>query len=205
MSTLLSLFRDRVRRSGNRVALREKQLGIWREYTWAEYYARTRGLGLGLVQLGLRPGDRVGIHSEDRPEWVFAELGVQAVGGVSVGIYPTNPVPEVEYILEHAGARFLIAEDQEQVDKALAARLPELQKIIVIDPKGLRAYRDPRLIPLAEVEALGLYLHEQDPGAFDRAIDALQPEHESSQQTQPVCAEHRSLAGISPLLALANL
>ncbi len=176
MSTLLSLFRDRVRRSGNRVALREKQLGIWREYTWSDYYARTRALGLGLLQLGLRPGDRVGIHSEDRPEWVFAELGVQAVGGVSVGIYPTNPVPEVEYILEHAGARFLIAEDQEQVDKALAARLPELQKIIVIDPKGLRAYRDPRLIPLAEVEALGARLHEQDPAAFDRAIDALQAE-----------------------------
>lgn len=176
MSTLLSLFRDRVRRSANGVALREKHLGIWREYTWSQYYARTRALALGLVELGLRPGDRVGIHSEDRPEWLFAELGIQAVGGISVGIYPTNPIPEVEYILDHAGARFLIAEDQEQVDKALAAQLPALQKIIVIDAKGLRAYRDPRIIPLAEIDQLGARLHERDPAAFDRAIDALQPD-----------------------------
>ncbi len=176
MNTLPARFRDRAQRSATRVALREKHLGLWREFTWSEYYARTRALGLGLVALGLHPGDRVGIHSEDRPEWVFAELGVQAVGGVSVGLYPTNPVPEVEYILGHAGVRFLIADDQEQVDKALAATLPDLERIIVIDMKGLRGYRDSRLIPLTEMEALGARRNEQDPTAFDRAIDALGPE-----------------------------
>jgi long-chain acyl-CoA synthetase len=176
MTTLLSLFRDRVRHSPNRVALRDKHLGLWREYTWADYFARTRALGLGLLELGLRPGDKVGIHSEDRPEWLFAELGVQAVGGVSVGIYPTNPVAEVEYILGHAGARFLIAEDQEQVDKALAAQLPDLEHVIVIDLKGLRGYPDPRLMPLAELEALGALRHARDTGAFDVGIDAIQPD-----------------------------
>ncbi len=176
MSTLALHFRERALRSAKQVALREKHDGIWRCYTWAEYYARTRALGLGLVQLGLRPGDKVGIHSEDRPEWLFAELGVQAVGGISVGIYPTNPVAELEYILDHAGARFLIAEDQEQVDKALAANLPSLERIVVIDPRGLRNYRDSRLIPLADVEAGGAHLHAEDPSAFDRAIDALSPD-----------------------------
>jgi long-chain acyl-CoA synthetase len=176
MSTLPVLFRDRVRRSGPKVALREKHLGIWREYTWSEYYARARALGLGLLKLGLQPGDRVGIHSEDRPEWLFTELGVQSVGGATVGIYPTNPVAEVEYILGHSGARFLIAEDQEQVDKALAARLPQLEKIIVIDSRGLRGYTDPRLCQLSEVEELGTKLHQQDPAAFERAIDARRPE-----------------------------
>jgi len=158
------------------VALREKQLGIWHEHTWADYYARARALGLGLVALGMRPGDRVAIHSEDRPQWLFAELGVQAVGGVTVGVYPTNPVAEVEYILDHAGARFLIAEDQEQVDKAIAAKLPQLEKIVIIDLKGLRRYDDPRLIALSELEELGARLHEREPSAFEDSIDSVQPD-----------------------------
>jgi long-chain acyl-CoA synthetase len=173
--TLPHIFRARCRSAARRVALREKHLGIWRPYTWDDYYDRTRALGLGLSALGLRPGDRVAIHSEDRPEWVFSELGVICCGGTSVGIYPTNPSAEVSYILRHSEARFLIAEDQEQVDKTLevADELPGLERIIVIDPKGLRHYDDPRLTTYAEVEALG---REQDPAAFERAIDDRSPD-----------------------------
>jgi long-chain acyl-CoA synthetase len=102
--TLPGVFLARCRASADRVALREKRFGVWREYTWRAYESKARSFGLGLVALGLRPGDRVAIHSEDRPEWVFAELGAICAGATSVGIYPTNPAPEVEYILSHSEA-----------------------------------------------------------------------------------------------------
>ena len=155
--TLPAILRARSRESAARVALREKRNGIWREHTWNDYWERARAFGLGLVAIGVRPGDRVAIHSEDRPEWLFADLGAQGVGALSVGIYPTNPAAEVQYILAHSGARVLVAEDQEQVDKALAAadHCPALERIVVIDRKGLRDYRDRRLMGYEELEALG--------------------------------------------------
>lgn len=177
-ATFARLFRDRCRRSARKVALREKRFGIWREHTWNDYYASARAFGLGLIALGLDEGDRIAIHSEDRPEWLFAELGTACVGGTSCGIYPTNPSPEVEYILNHSEARFLVAEDQEQVDKALevADRCPALEKIIVVDPKGLRDYTDHRLMRYEEVEALGRELHESDPDRFERLVDDRRPD-----------------------------
>ncbi len=177
-ATFARLFRDRCRRSARKVALREKRFGIWREQTWEDYYARARAFGLGLVALGLDEGDRVAIHSEDRPEWLFAELGTVCVGGTSCGIYPTNPAPEVEYILNHSEARFLVAEDQEQVDKALevADKCPALERIIVVDPKGLRDYTDERLMRYEEVEALGRELHETEPDRFERLVDDRRPD-----------------------------
>lgn len=173
LGSLPAVFRARCRESADRIALREKRLGVWRPYTWADYYDRVRAFGLGLVSLGLQTGDRVAIHSEDRPEWVFSELGTICVGGISVGIYPTNPAPEVEYILSHSEARYLVAEDQEQVDKALevADRCPALQRIIVIDPKGLRRYDDPRLVTYEDVVAQGRAVHDAEPERFERFID----------------------------------
>ncbi len=178
MSTLPAIFRERCRASARDIALREKRFGIWREHTWAEFFEQARDFGLGLVALGVEPGDRVAIHSEDRPEWLFAEFGTIAVGGASVGIYPTNPAAEVEYLLAHSGARVLVAEDQEQVDKALAVadRCPALRHIVVIDPKGLRGYADPRLLRYEEVERLGRELAEREPDRFDRLIDARRAE-----------------------------
>ncbi len=171
--TFPAAFRRRCRESADRVALREKRFGIWREHTWADYYDRARALGLGLVALGLEAGDRVAIHSDDRPEWLFAEVGAICVGASSLGIYPTSPAAEVEYLLAHSGARFLIAEDQEQVDKALAVadRCPALERIVFVDPKGLRAYRDRRLLSYAEVERLGRETAARDPALFERLIE----------------------------------
>jgi long-chain acyl-CoA synthetase len=170
LETFPAAFRRRCRVSADYVALREKRLGIWREHTWADYYARARAFGLGLVALGLEAGDRVAIHSEDRPEWLFSEIGAICVGATSMGIYSTSPAAEVEYQLAHSGARFLVAEDQEQVDKALcvADSCPSLERIIYIDPKGLRGYRDRRLIAFEEVERRG---REVDPERFERLID----------------------------------
>jgi long-chain acyl-CoA synthetase len=171
--TFPAAFRRRCQVSADRVALREKRLGIWREHTWAEYYGHARAFGLGLVALGLEKGDRVAIHSEDRPEWLFSEIGAICVGATSLGIYPTSPPSEVEYLLAHSGARFLVAEDQEQVDKALAVadRCPALERVICIDPRGLRGYHDRRLLPYEEVERLGRELAEADPERFERLID----------------------------------
>jgi len=172
--TFSALFRARCLDSAGHVALREKREGLWREHTWADYYDRARAFGLGLLALDVRAGDRVAIHSEDRPEWLFADFGAICAGAITVGIYPTNPAAEVEYLLSHSGARVLVAEDQEQVDKALAVadRCPALERIVVIDPKGLRGYRDPRLVRYDEIEAKGRALHAADPDRFEHCIDA---------------------------------
>lgn len=175
--TLPARLREFERLRPGRVALREKKLGIWREITWAEYFEHTREAGLGLVSLGLRPGDRVAIHSENRPEWIYADLGTEAVQAVTAGIYPTNPANEVAYILRNSGARFLVAEDQEQVDKALAAsaECPELEKIVYIEREGVEDYDDPRLISWDELLERGRGLHLAEPSSFDELIDDADP------------------------------
>ena len=141
----------------NDVAMRHKKFGIWKEFTWEEYLNKVRSASLGFYELGVREGDKVAIHSENRPEWVFADLGIQTIGSVSVGIYPTSPASEVEYLLGHSEASVLVVEDEEQLDKALEAwdRLEKLQKIVVIDPRGVRGLDDPRIITFQDLLDLG--------------------------------------------------
>ena len=130
-----------------RVALREKHRGLWREFTWADYLRRVMAVSEALARDGLAAGDSIAILSDNRPEWLFADLGAQALGVLSAGIYVTNPPGDVAYALNHSGARVVFCEDQEQVDKVLAAPepLPKLQRIVVLDPEGTRDYGDPRL------------------------------------------------------------
>ena len=141
----------------NDVAMRHKRLGIWKEFTWEEYLNKVVSVSLGFYELGVREGDKVAIHSENRPEWVFADLAAQALGSVSVGIYPTSPASEVEYLLSHSEASVLVVEDEEQLDKALEAwdRLEKLQKIVVIDPRGVKELNDPRIITFEDLLELG--------------------------------------------------
>lgn len=141
-------------------ALREKQRGLWRRTSWAEYQIRVRTFAIGLAALGFRPGDRLAVAGDDSPEWFVADLAAQTAGGACLGIYPTNPWPELQYILRHSKTRFVVCGDQEQTDKVLAARaeaggLPDLETVICIDTKGMRHYREPGLMSFAEVEALG--------------------------------------------------
>ena len=112
----------------------------------------------GLLALGVDVGDRVSIQSEDRPEWIFLDLAAVAVRGITVGLYPTNPTAEVEYLLTDSGAKVHLAEDQEQVDKVLAlppSRLPALTTIVYLEPRGLQDYDDPRLMAWEDLLALG--------------------------------------------------
>jgi long-chain acyl-CoA synthetase len=149
------VFRRATERGGD-VALRRKDQGRWITYTWRQYADRVETVARGLAALGVERGDRVAIHSENSPEWLFADLATQALGGVSVGVYPTSPEAEVEYLLGHSEAKVLVAEDEEQVDKAMAVRksLPALQRIVVIDQRGVDM-SDEILMGLDELEALG--------------------------------------------------
>ena len=173
-STMPALLLERAATTPHAVAMRKKDLGIWKQYRWDAYAERSAAVGLGLRALGVEPGDRVAVHSLNRPAWLLADLGAQGIGAVTVGIYPTSPDAEVEYLLDHSGAKVLVAEDEEQVDKALAVRghLRELQWIVVIDPRGVDL-SDPSLMTFAELEKLG-----QEQGGLDdfaTLVAALDP------------------------------
>ncbi|MBW3668811.1 MAG: long-chain fatty acid--CoA ligase, partial [Actinobacteria bacterium] len=155
--SLPGLLVQRADEHPTRVALRKKDLGRWREYTWEEYRTRAARIGLGLLELGVQPGDRVAIHSENRPAWLLADMGIQGIGAVTVGIYPTSPAAEVEYLLSHSESVILIAEDEEQLDKALAVRanLPALRHIVIVDTRGVRDLDDRMLLTFAQLEEMG--------------------------------------------------
>ncbi|HEY6107119.1 MAG TPA: AMP-binding protein, partial [Anaeromyxobacteraceae bacterium] len=170
--TLPKLLRERAGLHPRRVALREKEFGIWQCVSWADYLGRARRFCLGLKALGVSRGDKVAILSENRREWLCAELGAMSAGAVGVGVYPTSPSNEVRYVVDHSEAVAVVAEDQEQVDKILSVELPRVRHVIVSEPRGLRRYRDPRLVSFEEVEALGGRYGEEHPGLFDELVSA---------------------------------
>ncbi|MBX3642165.1 MAG: AMP-binding protein [Rubrivivax sp.] len=139
------------------VALRQKINGVWRPVTWSQYAERSRWFGLGLLDLGLRPGQKVAVLSENREEWVFAQLGTAMVGGITAGVYPTSPAHEIEYLLALSEAPIIVCEDQEQLDKVLEVRerLPLLHTLVVIDARGLRRYARDRLYDFDDVVERG--------------------------------------------------
>ncbi len=148
-TTVASLARDWARRCPSQVAMREKDFGIWQEYTWAETWDLIETAAHGLLELGLEVGDRVAIHSEDRPEWVILDLATVAVRGITVGLYPTNPTAEVEYLIGDCTPVVFFAEDQEQADKVLevpAETAASVRRIIFTEPRGFGDYDDPRLL-----------------------------------------------------------
>ncbi len=163
--TVASRIRDWAERTPDRVALREKRFGIWQDITWAQYAEQIELVAHGLAALGVEPGDRVAIHAENRPEWLFADLGAHAIRAISVGLYPTNPPAEVLHILKDAGATVLIAEDQEQVDKALEVRkgLKSLRHIVYIEPRGVRSIDDPTLLSWTDFIERGRAHREANP------------------------------------------
>ncbi|SDB70645.1 AMP-binding protein [Belnapia rosea] len=176
--TLPKLLSRNAREHGGEVALREKQFGIWRAFTWAEYHGRTRAFALGLKSLGLGAGDVVGLIGDNRPDWVMGEIATHAIGARSLGIYRDALDDEVAYLLEHSGARAVIAEDEEQVDKLLGMgdRAPALRHIIYSDPRGMRKHADPRLLPAAELVRLGEAAHAEDAAAYERLVEATRGE-----------------------------
>jgi long-chain acyl-CoA synthetase len=172
--TLPKLLAHNAAHHGDEIAMREKQFGIWRAFTWAEIEARTRHMALGLASLGLGAGDVIGLIGDNRPDWVMGEIAAHAVGARSLGIYRDALDDEVAYLLEYAGARLVFAEDEEQVDKLLniSGRVPSLAHIVYADPRGMRKYDDPRLLPL---EAL-LERGRAAPDAWGPMVAATDPD-----------------------------
>ena len=176
VDALPGLLIERAAERPDAIALRHKQLGRWREWTWSEYERRAAAVGLGLRELGVEPGDRVAIQSENRPAWVLADLGAQGIGAISVGVYPTSPEAEVEYLLSHSGAKVFVAEDEEQLDKVVAVRerLPALRKIVLVEPRGChRQLGDEMIMTFDELEELGA---DHDVGEWRDAVSRLKPE-----------------------------
>lgn len=182
--TIPQLLRQRAAMHGDRLALREKEYGIWNPYSWRHYYETARAVALGLMSLGIKPGDRVAIAGENTPEWFYADLGTQMIGAVAVGIYPTNPWVELQYIVRHSGSRVVITGDQEQTDKVLDAMangdgLPDLEAIVCVDMKGLRHYRQSQLTSFEKLCERGRAYARENPDAgatLDRLVSQGAPD-----------------------------
>ena len=177
-TTFPKLLMENTRQYGNRVAMREKYKGIWQEISWETYLDKVKTLSLGLLEMGLKGGDHASILAENCPEWLYADLAIQAVRAVSVGIYPTNSPDQVQYILDHSQSRIVFVKDQEQADKVLEIKdqLPLLMKMVVMDMKGLRHYDDPLIVSYQDVEDLGRKAEERDSEAFDEMVLQTDPE-----------------------------
>jgi long-chain acyl-CoA synthetase len=173
IETIPQIIRGNASKWGERAAMSMKMFGVWRSYSWREYYENVKYFSLGMISLGLERGDVVGIIGDNEPQWFWGEFAVQAAGGIVTGIYVDSIPSEVRYIAEHSDAKFTIVNDQEQTDKLLEIRseLPLLKKVIFWDPKGLRNYDDPILISFDDVMALGREYEKPHPGIFEKNVD----------------------------------
>ena len=168
-------IRETAGRYPDLIAMREKNFGKWVEITYEEYWQQAQWIGSALKYFGVDTQDSVAIQSENRPEWFIADVAIQAIGAVSVGLYPTNPPSEVEYLIGHSESKILFAEDQEQVDKALEVieDLPDLKKIIYFEPRGLTNYESPLLMTWEEFLEIGKEEFEKDPNFVTDKLDLV--------------------------------
>ncbi|MGI9238174.1 MAG: AMP-dependent synthetase/ligase [Woeseiaceae bacterium] len=170
---MAKLFKKRVSELPDAVALREKDFGIWNEYTWRDYGEKVRHCGLGLKALGLERGDVCSVASEVCKEWLFADLGIVCVGGITNGVYPTDAPNQVEYLINDSDSKFYFAEDEEQLDKVLEVRetTPTLRKIIIFDMEGLRHLDDAMCMSFDALLALGRKFEAREPEFWAQEVD----------------------------------
>jgi len=176
--TIPAVFWNAVRLRGDKVWLREKELGVWRSWSWKQTGEAVREVAHGLMALGLAPGERVSILSNTVVEWVITDLGVLSAGGVANGVYPTDAASQVHYLCEDSASVILFVEDDEQLDKALEVRgrLPNLRHIVVFDMEGLHDLNDPQVIAYERVREMGRVHLAAHPDAMQKRVDALDPE-----------------------------
>ena len=170
--TFPQLLLERQKELGNGTALREKYYGIWQSISWNEYVDHVKYFSLGLVSLGLEKEDTVAVIGDNRPEWIYTELAAQAAGSKSIGIYQDAVVAEMIYIIREARVKFIVVEDQEQVDKILEMwdDLTGVHKVIYYDPKGVTNYTEDFLLSFPDVEALGRQFEKENPGWFEKRV-----------------------------------
>jgi len=174
LDTLPKLLKANYEKYGDRkLGMSVKDLGIWQPYTWKDYYENVKYFSLGLISLGLEPGDNVAILGETKPESYWAELAAQACQGAAVGIFTDCMPEEVKYFVSHSDSKFVVVHDQEQTDKLLKIKddLPLLKKVIYWDPKGLWNYNDPILMSFEEVVEIGKKYDKLHPGLFEANVE----------------------------------
>ena len=176
--TMVKLWARRCETYGDRTAHREKDLGIWRSYSWAHWYQQSEAIGMGLIALGLQRGECVSILSEDNKEWLYFDLAVQSVGGIASGVYTTDSPSQLAYLVNDSDSRFLVVENDEMLDKYLevADEMPGLTRVICLDRDGLHDFSDPRVMFLDELVALGTQEKAQQPGRFAAEIERSKPD-----------------------------
>ena len=178
LDTVPKIFWNAVNTRKNKTAMREKDLGIWQSISWREYGNKAKYVGLALNSLGLDKGDVVSIASEGIPEWLFTDLGVICVGGISSGVYTTDSSSQVEYLVNDSKTSFYFAENEEQLDKILEVRenCPSLKKIIIYDLEGLHDFSDPQVISFSELIKLGESIDKNNPDLFESLMAKVSPE-----------------------------
>ena len=176
--TLASLFWRVAAERGDAIALREKVRGVWRSISWREYADMARAVGMGLAALGLERGERVAVCSENRPEWLYCDMGIVGAGGVSVGIYATDSAKLIAYLVESSGARFYFAENDEQLDKCLEIRerLGGLRRIIVFDTAGLGTLDDPMVMAFESLIEEGRTFDAAHPDYWEDSLRRVRPD-----------------------------
>lgn len=173
------LFRQAERIAAENIAIREKAYGIWQCFTWQEYLKYTKRVALGLLALGFKRGENVAMILDNHPEWLFTELGSQAVGAITVNLFTSSASKELTTILNRIEAACVVVQDQEQVDKLLEAKeqLPHVRQVIYIDPTGMRTYIDhPWLVSFQELLRKGDELDRSEPGRFSNDLRMGKPD-----------------------------
>ncbi len=172
--TVNEIFRNRMIKYGDRLAVEKKRRGAWERASWNQYYERSRSVGLGLVSLGVKKGDRVSLVSENRLEWLYTDMGTLGVGAVLVPIYSTLTAEEIEFIVSHSESKVLIVENNEQLEKALGARkkCPRLEKIVLIETEGV-SLMPQGVMSFADIMQAGRRKHDEDSKLFDRLADEV--------------------------------
>ncbi len=172
--TLPQILSKQAERLGSEeTAIREKAYGIWQTYSWQDYYRYVKRTGLGLIAIGLKKGDNVGIITNNVPEWLFSEIGCQSVGGISLNLFTSSVAEELCHALSRIKAAYIIAQDQEQVDKIIESRekLTHVCRVIYIDPTGMRTYKDnPWLLSFSDLLELGENLDREKPDFFSEEL-----------------------------------
>ncbi|MCL1048479.1 long-chain fatty acid--CoA ligase [Shewanella abyssi] len=178
MDTFPKILRHNATLWGDDIAMREKEFGIWSEFSWLDYHNRVKWLSLTLRHLGIEAEATIALLGDNRPEWVWGEVAAHALSCYSLGIYQDSMHEEVAYLLNRSNAQVVIAEDEEQCDKLLELgdQIPAVKYIVYCDPRGMRKYSDPRLINIEDVYKTGQRLDTQNPQSYDALVDAGKPE-----------------------------
>ncbi|GGI81242.1 AMP-dependent synthetase [Shewanella hanedai] len=179
MDTFPKILRHNAAHWGADIAMREKEFGIWSEFSWQDYHNRVKWMTLALDSVGIQSEAAIALLGDNRPEWVWGEVAAHALSCFSLGIYQDSLHEEVAYLLNRSNAQVVIAEDEEQCDKLLELgdSIPEVRYIVYCDPRGMRKYDDPRLVSIEQIYKMGQEVDRLNPRAYDNLVDASKGEN----------------------------